>query len=195
MHRGQCRAVVSKGRNGNVDSRTLCLGLLAQGGASGYELKKTLEGPLRHFVDASFGSIYPALARLAAEGLITGTEQAQDRRPDKKVYTLTAQGRLALLDALINLPGRDRFRSDFVALMLFADLLPVRHLSQLIDDKLAEQEAALRELVAFRDKAATVPQDFVAGLAAAMIGAARGYLDDNRHLIESHALQNVAPTR
>ncbi len=174
-----------------MDSRTLCLGLLAQGGASGYELKKTLEGPLRHFVDASFGSIYPALARLAAEGLVACTEQAQDRRPDKKVYHLTPQGRLALLDALVKLPGRDRFRSDFAALMLFADLLPVRHLSQLIDEKLAEQEAALAGLAALRANGASLPQEFVAGLAAAMIGAARGYLDDNRHLIESHALQNV----
>ncbi|MBN9526375.1 MAG: PadR family transcriptional regulator [Alphaproteobacteria bacterium] len=174
-----------------MDSRTLCLGLLAQGAASGYELKKLLEGPLRHFVDASFGSIYPALARLAAEGLVACTEQAQDRRPDKKVYQLTPQGRLALLDALINLPGRDRFRSDFAALMLFADLLPVRHLSELIDEKLAEQEAALAELAALREGGASLPQEFVAGLAAAMIGAARDYLDENRHMIESHALQNV----
>ena len=77
------------------------------------------------------------------------------------------QGRLALLDALVNLPGRDRFRSDFAALMLFADLLPVRHLSQLIDGKLAEQEAALAELTAFRDSGAGLPQAFVAGLATA----------------------------
>lgn len=174
-----------------MDSRTLCLGLLAQGGASGYELKKILEGPLRHFVDASFGSIYPALARLAAEGLVACTEQAQERRPDKKVYHLTPQGRLALLDTLVKLPGRDRFRSDFAALMLFADLLPVRHLSALIDEKLSEQETALAELAAFRENGAGLPQAFVAGLATAMIGAARGYLDDNRHLIESHALQNV----
>ena len=47
-----------------MDVATLCLAVLAHGPASGYEIKKELEGgAYAHFFRASFGSIYPALAR------------------------------------------------------------------------------------------------------------------------------------
>jgi PadR family transcriptional regulator AphA len=44
-----------------MNVRTLCLGILAQHDASGYEIKKAVEeGLFAHFIDASYGSIYPA---------------------------------------------------------------------------------------------------------------------------------------
>jgi DNA-binding PadR family transcriptional regulator len=52
------------------DVRTLCLGILSIGEATGYEIKKALEeGPFGHVLEASFGAIYPALGRLTEEGL------------------------------------------------------------------------------------------------------------------------------
>ena len=52
-----------------MDARTLCLGALELGDASGYEIKKLYEeGDLSHFYAVGFGSIYPALTRLV-EGL------------------------------------------------------------------------------------------------------------------------------
>jgi hypothetical protein len=45
-----------------VHVKTLCLAVLSMGDASGYEIKKLLEGPFRHIHEASFGAIYPALA-------------------------------------------------------------------------------------------------------------------------------------
>ena len=45
-----------------MDVRTICLGILTRGDATGYEIKKLVEdGGYQHFVEASFGSIYPAL--------------------------------------------------------------------------------------------------------------------------------------
>jgi DNA-binding PadR family transcriptional regulator len=80
-----------------MDVATLCLAVLAHGPASGYEIKKELEdGAYSHFFRASFGSIYPALARLAQEGFVTGREQEQAKRPDKKVYRLTPGGKREL---------------------------------------------------------------------------------------------------
>ena len=46
-----------------MDVRTLCLGVLSMGSASGYEIKKRLENGFGHFYDASFGSIYPGQSR------------------------------------------------------------------------------------------------------------------------------------
>src|SRR5262249_35239772 len=102
-----------------IDVQALCLAVLSHRPASGYEIKKALtEGPYAFFHRASFGSIYPALTRLHAAGDVTVEAREQDKRPDKKVYTITASGHGRLVDALHRPPAPDYFRSDFV-LMLF----------------------------------------------------------------------------
>ncbi|MEQ8345236.1 MAG: PadR family transcriptional regulator [Sneathiellaceae bacterium] len=174
-----------------MDIRTLCLGLLTHSDASGYEIKKIFENSLQHFFDASYGSIYPALNRLTEDGLVQCTEQAQDKRPDKKVYSITAAGRMAFLDELMRPPGRDRYRSEFIATMMFADLLPPRHVSDLIDSRVREYRQMLADLqrgCAAGDTGAT----FVAGLGHAMYSAGLQYLEDNRHLVEGEALMASA---
>ena len=84
-----------------MDSKTLCLGALMLGDASGYEIKKLFEeGPFSYFHQTSLGSIYPALGTLMEEGLVTCDERAQEGRPDKKVYSLTDAGRAAFKKAM-----------------------------------------------------------------------------------------------
>ena len=62
-----------------MNVRTLCLGILSLGEATGYEIKKGIEdGMFSHFIDASFGSIYPALTQLAAEGLLSVRAELND---------------------------------------------------------------------------------------------------------------------
>lgn len=170
-----------------MDVRTLCLGVLSLGNASGYEIKKRLEESFRHFYDASFGSIYPALNRLQDDGLVDCTHEAQSKRPDKKVYSLTTEGRLALVRELAEQPSTDRIRSEFLVAMMFADLLPARHVSDLIDHRIAEHQACVDELKEKEDRA-TPAQRFVAGYGRALYEAAIAYLSDNRHLVESEAL-------
>ena len=68
-----------------MNVRTLCLGVLSAGEASGYQIKKEIEeGLFSHFIDASYGSIYPALTQLAGEGLVTVRAEEQSGKPDKK---------------------------------------------------------------------------------------------------------------
>ena len=45
-----------------MDTCSICLDVLSMGEFTGYEIKKLFEkGPLCHFYDAGYGSIYPAL--------------------------------------------------------------------------------------------------------------------------------------
>ena len=166
----------------------LCLGLLTRGEATGYELKKAFASTLGHFFDAGYGSIYPALARLTTEQLVTCTALPQDKRPDKKIYRITPRGRLAFLEALAEPPGRDRFRSEFIATMLFADLLHAGELAQLVDAQLANYRAAVAELDKEAQRSKSAGAKVAAGLGAAMLRAGAAYIDDNRHLLESAAL-------
>jgi len=175
-----------------MDSRTLCLAVLLRGAASGYEIKKTLEEPpFSHFQDTGFGSIYPALTRMAGEKLLECTPLAQEKRPDKKVYAITAAGRKALVEALSVMPGPDRYRSDFLFILFLGELLPRAHLAEVVDRRIAYREMIAR--MATCDLAACPPtQRLVHGFGLAVYRAAADYLEANR---EALLAEPVEPSR
>ncbi len=171
-----------------MDAKTLCLAVLTAGDASGYEIKKTLEEPpLGHFQDTGFGSIYPALTKLTDEGLVEGTAMAQEKRPDKKVYSITESGRRALIDALMEPPAPDRYRSDFLFVLFMGHLLPSDQLSAIIDERIAyyEEQIARMEGCCLEDRPAG--QQLVHGFGLALYRAAVQHLRENRPVLQSGA--------
>lgn len=114
--------------------RSLCLAILNFGDATGYEIRKeTTEGSFSYFDEASFGAIYPALARLEAEGRVTVREESQHGKPTRKVYAITEAGRQELLEALLEPPGPDSFKSPFLLLALHAELVGPEALQKAIE--------------------------------------------------------------
>lgn len=168
-----------------MDTKTLCLGALSFGAASGYEIKKMFEdGLLGHLHEASFGSIYPALTRLEQEGLATATAMAQEKRPDKKVYSLTAKGRAALVEALEVPHSPDKMRSDFLFVLVLGHLLPPEQLLRLIDQRIAWYRNCIAEMTACDLSDRPPSGRLVNGLGLAVYRAAAEYLEANRHLID-----------
>lgn len=160
--------------------------------ASGYEIKKFFEGPSSHVYEASYGSIYPSLQKLTDENFVTCESFSQEKRPDKKVYSLTPAGRAALLDELSVVPGPDRVRSDFLILMIFAHLQSPGHVAQAIDHRIATYRALLDDL---ESGALEGPEGgdaggvaFTRGYGIAMIRASLAFIEQNRHLVEGAAL-------
>ena len=130
-----------------MDVKTLCLGVLSRGDASGYEIKKACEeGPFGHFQDASFGSIYPALAKLSAEKLVDCEQLSQEKRPDKKVYSITESGRAALLEMLVIPPSPDKVNSDFYFITFFAQMMPAETLRGLLERRIAWYEETIARM-------------------------------------------------
>src|SRR3954447_10384978 len=78
------------------------LGLLHESPMHGYELRKRLNAMLGTFRAFSYGSLYPCLKELLAQGLIT--QDAESNSPEggraKIVYKLTAEGKEHLQDLL-----------------------------------------------------------------------------------------------
>lgn len=126
-----------------MDVKTLCLGVLAERPMTGYEIKKLFEEAFRHFFLAGYGSIYPALAELARDGLVTVESVEQDKRPDKKVYRITPAGRGLLVRELAATEPRHKVRSEFLALVYFAHLLPPERLEAVLDSMIAHWERTL----------------------------------------------------
>lgn len=162
--------------------RTLCLGVLSAGDASGYEIKKAIEeGMFSHFIDASYGSIYPALTQLAADGQLSVREQEQLGRPDKKVYAITEKGRGALAKAISVLPSADKYKSEFLFQMLLQDLMPRQLLVAAIDKQLSDLRIDLERIAQCRRTGDLhAGAEFVADYGEAVLKAAVGCLSEKR---------------
>ena len=135
-----------------MNVRTLCLGILSTQEASGYEIKKDIEeGLFSHFIEASFGSIYPALTQLTAEGLLTVRAEEQTGKPDKKVYAITEAGRRSLARAIAVVPAKDKYKSEFLFQMLLQQFISRDMMLAAIDKQLADLNHDLGRIAECRD--------------------------------------------
>jgi DNA-binding PadR family transcriptional regulator len=69
------------------------LAALLEGEASGYELSKVFDISFANFWPATPQQLYRELERLAQDGLVEARFVQQERRPNKRMFTLTAAGR------------------------------------------------------------------------------------------------------
>jgi PadR family transcriptional regulator AphA len=166
-----------------MNVKTLCLSILYEGEASGYEIRRLCsEGECCYFVEASFGAIYPALAKLEEDGFVTSRTEQQDGRPAKKVYSITDAGRAAFAQELAEPLGDDVFRSPFLLFARFAHILPrelvetrvKEFLQSTVNDHRKLDEAAAK----FGD---TASDAWVIGYGRAVMGAAEKYIRGHMH--------------
>ena len=102
-----------------MNIKTILLGLLTQKSMSGYELKKLFSISFSYFSGLSFGSIYPALKKMEQQGLISMRLEIQENAPNKKVYSITEQGRDEFQDLLKQPMQSERYRSEFLSRLFF----------------------------------------------------------------------------
>jgi DNA-binding PadR family transcriptional regulator len=76
--------------------RHATLAALLEGEASGYQLAKRFDVSVANFWSTTPQQLYRELDRLEAEGLVEARLVRQQRRPDKRVFTLTEAGRADL---------------------------------------------------------------------------------------------------
>lgn len=177
-----------------MDTRCLCLAALSHGEASGYEIKKMLEEPpLSAIQEASFGAIYPALNRLAEEGLVICRAQQQEKRPDKKVYALTEEGVESLVTQLEGDLEMDRFRSDFLFMVMHSHMVDPRRLARALEAKLSFYETKIETMSQCDLSESTEGRRFVHGFGLALYRAAAEYLRANGDtLLEEHKKHRAA---
>jgi len=75
------------------------LGFLMYGPKSGYAIKRYMAMSTAHFYEASYGSIYPSLERMAEAGLVEA-ERAEGSGRLKRIYSIKAAGKKAFLEWL-----------------------------------------------------------------------------------------------
>src|SRR5215469_2913213 len=107
------RSQAAGGRQPNPMYELFVLGELMVQPLHGYLLHEIVNMILGPFHRLSWGTLYPLIRRLEAEGLVTAQAQPQPRRrgvlktgraPVRTVYTLTEQGRARFVDLMLD-PG------------------------------------------------------------------------------------------
>lgn len=177
-----------------MDVKTACLGVLALSDASGYEIRKAFEeGPFSHFAEGAFGSIYPALKQLEGDGSIVVRGTNNGERPGKKIYRITPRGKLVLLDSLAQPPAPDRYKSDFLFHLMFAEFQSAASIEAMVEDRIALYRAMLAAMQDCSGSGChgslTNSHAFVHGFGLAVYRAALDYLEDHKHEIVAVSLQ------
>lgn len=84
--------------------RNAVLAALLEGEASGYDLAKGFDASVANFWMATPQQLYKELERMATDGLIETRVVQQERRPNKRLHSLTPAGRAALHEFIAEPP-------------------------------------------------------------------------------------------
>jgi DNA-binding PadR family transcriptional regulator len=109
--------------------RHAVLAAVLEGEVSGYQLAKRFDVSVANFWSATPQQLYRELERLEATGLLRGRSVEQQRRPNKRVFTLTDAGREELHTFIAQPTRPTAIRDDFLVKLQAADtddLDPVR---------------------------------------------------------------------
>ena len=169
-----------------MDVKTVCLGMLTDGPASGYDLMKQFESGFAQLFAAGYGCIYPALSSLAESQLVECEEVPQEGKPDRKVYRITDEGRAFLREALQNPCPCHKVRSEFLATMCFAHLMRPADIETVLDHRLEEiarYQAMFEQLESECMADWSEGMKFVLGFGKAMAHAMESYISENRHCL------------
>ncbi len=171
--------------------KTLCLGALCLGDATGYDIKKLFENAFNHFHGASFGSIYPSLKKLEEQGHVSHRVEAGEKHPDRKLFHVTDEGRASFLSELAETPASEQLRSESMVLLFFAHLLP----TEILQQKLAEMETHYSEELNYLESLSGCEEhtsgiDFTIGMGKEVLRTKLAFLQSQREaLLATH--QNI----
>jgi DNA-binding PadR family transcriptional regulator len=94
--------------------REAILGLLAIRPMTGYDLSRSYRRALQQIWYAPLGQVYPTLRKMNRDGLLRISVKVQRHRPNRKVYSLTADGRKLLVLWLAQPVALPRMHHEFI---------------------------------------------------------------------------------
>jgi DNA-binding PadR family transcriptional regulator len=109
------------------------LGFLSYSPMTGYDIKQRMDRSTTHFWHAKQSQIYTTLKGLEEEGCVQSQVEEQADRPDRRIYSLTAEGRQQFKTWLDEAYTECSPRKETLVLKMFfaAQMKPETALSQL----------------------------------------------------------------
>ena len=127
-----------------VSLRDAVLAALLEGEASGYDLAKSFDASVANFWMATPQQLYRELDRLAEEGLIQARVVQQERRPNKRMFSLTEAGYQAIRQFTARAPKPSVIRDELAVKVLAADAGDAQAVREFMVERLQWAQAKLQ---------------------------------------------------
>ena len=124
--------------------RDAVLAALPEGESSGYDLAKDFDASVANFWMATPQQLYRELDRLAEQGLIQARVVHQERRPNKRMFSLTDAGHQAIQEFTGRAPKPSVIRDELMIKVQAADAGNVRAVRDFIAEQLQWATAKLQ---------------------------------------------------
>jgi len=134
------------------------LGLINQKSMSGYELTQQFESALCEFWTANHSQIYPELKKLTEEGAVEYEIAISGNVLEKKVYSITEQGREDFMGWLAkDEPMEPTPKEIFRLRVFFSNRLEAKKREILMENQLLQHQRRLRHLKNNQTKFKVIP--------------------------------------
>lgn len=131
--------------------RYALLALLIDGEATGYELAKRFDRGVANFWHALPQQLYAELTRMEEDGLVEGEVVVQQTRPNKRVFSMTDEGRRTL-EAWFDEPARPAGIKDELLIRVYAaDLIEPAAMLEMLEQHLPAREQKLAMYESIRE--------------------------------------------
>ncbi len=130
--------------------RDAVLAALLEGESSGYDLAKGFDAATANFWMATPQQLYRELDRLAKQGLLQARVVPQERRPNKRMYSLTEAGREAIQQFTARAPKPSVIRDELLVKVQAADAGNAQAVRDFIVERLHWATAKLQRYERFR---------------------------------------------
>jgi DNA-binding PadR family transcriptional regulator len=131
--------------------RYALLALLVDGEATGYELAKRFDRSVANFWHALPQQLYAELTRMEEDGLVAGEVVVQKTRPNKRVFSMTDEGRRTLA-AWFEEPARATGIKDELLIRVYAaDLVDPATVTTMLEQDLPAHEEKLTMYESIRE--------------------------------------------
>jgi len=130
--------------------RDAVLAALLEGESSGYDLAKSFDASVSNFWMATPQQLYRELDRLAEQGLIQARVVHQERRPNKRMFSLTDAGRDAIQQFTARAPKPCVIRDELLVKVNAVDAGDGPAVREFIVERLKWATAKLQRYERFR---------------------------------------------
>ncbi|MBN9742410.1 PadR family transcriptional regulator [Amycolatopsis sp. A1MSW2902] len=128
------------------------LAALLEGEFSGYDLAKSFDASVANFWQTTPQQLYRELERLSAEGMIAPRVVEQERRPNKRVFRLTAAGRRALHEFTATPVQPTTIRDDLLVKVQGSDAGDAEAVIAAVEERMEWSRAKLARFERLRER-------------------------------------------
>lgn len=132
--------------------REALLGLLAIRPMSGYDVSRSYTRALQQIWYSPQGQVYPTLRKMHADGLLEVTIEVQDGKPNRKVYSLTDEGKRVLVNWLSSPAALPRMHHEFIHKLFLLNHVPESEQLDFIRSYIEQTREWARDLRAIAKK-------------------------------------------